>query len=191
MFWPLVLPFKITFAAMLAILIGATLAAPLARVRRMTAFFAVSGVAIVTFIPACTAVMKKIDATRFGEFQYASVRDMSDEHAALYIPPTATNIQTLQKPNGIWATFQIDEPSLIKYVQNHWDAWGDSAVNWGEDWKLESDNFSEIEIRFRDIEWDLPDLDVAYTGPTAADGAGYQIWYHRESQTGILWGIYW
>lgn len=116
---------------------------------------------------------------------------MSDEHAALYLPPTATNIQTLQQPNGIWATFKIDEPSLIEYVQNRWDAWGDSAVNLGEDWELESDNFSDIEIRFRGIKWDLPDPDVAYTGPTAVDGAGFQIWYHRESQTGILWGCYW
>ena len=192
MLWPIVLPIKVTLFLMLAIIVIATLAAPLVRVRRMMAFLTVLSLAIICFVPACTAIMMKIDEKRFGEFQYATTNDIFDVHAARYLPPTATKIRTWQALHGIRATFEIDEPALIDYIQSRWDVWGDSAVNRGEDWRLESNHLKgTIDYMFQDLDWDLPDPDVVFSGPAAANGTGFQIWYDRGSQTAILWGGYW
>lgn len=192
MLWSLVLPFKITFYSMLGIIAFATAIAPIVRVRRTIAFACVLVVCVLLFIPACSIVMKKIDATRFGEFKYSTTAEISDSHAACYMPTGATEIRTLQEPMGIWATFKIEESDLVSYMEGRWQAWGDSAVNRDEDWKSESDDQKgKLAVSFHDVKWELLEPDVSYRGPSTADGAGFEIWYNRESKTAMLSGSYW
>lgn len=170
MLWPFVLPFKITFFSMLGIIALATAIAPIIRVRRTIAFACVLGACVLLFIPSCSVVMKKIDATRFGEFKYSTTAEIQDSHAAYYIPPKATEIQ----------------------MEDRWQAWGDSSVNRDEDWKSESDfGIKNLPIQFDSVKWSMPKPDVSYGGPIALDGAGFEIWYHRESKTAMLSGCYW
>ncbi|QDV25785.1 hypothetical protein Q31a_41120 [Aureliella helgolandensis] len=135
MFLPVVLPVKTVLAAILAILVVVTLAAPLVRFRHAVAFFAVSGLAIVAIIPAWTAVTRKIQATRFAEFQYAASSNMTRSACSAISPLTAATIHALQNPNGVGGTFQVDEPSFLTCLHERWHAWGDSAINRGNDRK--------------------------------------------------------
>lgn len=177
---------------MLGIIAFATAIAPIVRIRRTMAFVCALGASVLLFIPSCSMVMKKIDATRFGEFKYLTTAEIHDSHAAYYIPPKATEIHTLQQPMGIWATFKIEESDLASYMDGRWKAWGDSAVNREEDWKSESDDQKrELAIRFDSVKWSLPEPDVSYRGPIALDGAGFEIWYNRKSKTAMLSGCYW
>lgn len=150
MFWPFVEPFKITCLSMLGIIVFATAVAPVVRVCRTIAFACILVVCILLFIPVCSMVMKRIDATRFGEFKYSMTAEIKDSHAACYMPTGATEIHTLQEPMGIWATFKIEEADLVSYMEGRWKAWGDSSVNRDEDWKSDSENQKgELAVSFR------------------------------------------
>lgn len=93
---------------------------------------------------------------------------------------------------GIWAIFKIEESELVSYMEGRWKAWGDPAIDRDEDWKSESDDQKgKLAVSFHDVKWELLEPDVFYRGPRAADGAGFQVWYHRESKTAMLSGCYW
>lgn len=192
MFWPIVLLVKLTLGLFLAIIALGSVLAPFAGMRRGTVFFSLVGLSIIVFIPSCTAIMERIDTTRFGEFDYELFADITDRHTVAYMPSKSTEIHTCQQPNGCWATFKIEESDLIHWFESEWQRYGDYSITERDVSGSElGDLRSDMDRHFVELEWALPEPDVCYAGPIASDGATFQIWYNRENNTGVLWGCYW
>ena len=103
MLWPIILPFQITACVFASVIIIATLAAPLAKLKRLPTFFAMMILGFVGFIPSCSEIMKIIDAKRFGVFSYASFKDVNDFRVERYLPSDAMQITLDKYPQGFRA----------------------------------------------------------------------------------------
>lgn len=192
MFWPLILPAKITFWLLLAVIVCFTCLAPIARLRRLHVFFGTLLLAVVAFIPSCVGVMAVLDSRRFGEFEYATYDEVDDFRVERYLPPQARSIKLYKIPNGFRAMFQISEADLAAWHDSIWSDYGSADAFDTERGPDESEAIaSEMLVHFELLDWLLPQPEVGYYAPVAANGATFKTWYDRDTNTAILWGCYW
>lgn len=130
MFWPLILPFKITFWAFVVQVVLLTLIAPAFRWRRDSMFVVASLLAFVAFIPSCTVVMHVVNAQRFGLFHYDSFADVQDFRIERFLPKKARDIGLYKNTdgNGYRAKYSISENDLKEYLDDLWSHYGDDAA---------------------------------------------------------------
>lgn len=82
MLWPVVVPFQITACVLLVVLTIATLVAPMLKWKRLHVFLTVGVLCLICFLPLCGAIMRSMDAKRFGVFDYESFADVQDFRVA-------------------------------------------------------------------------------------------------------------
>ncbi len=192
MLWPIVFPFQITVCLFALVIIIATLAAPLARLKRLPTFFAMMLLGVVGFIPSCSGIMEVIDAKRFGVFSYASFEDVNDFRVERYLPPDAKQIIIDKYPQGFRARFKISREQLDAYLDELWDTYGEySAVKRGGVLSMNRIDLESHNLRFGDLGWPhLPDA-TEYYSPRAANGAGFSVWYSPAEGVAYERAGYW
>lgn len=192
MLWPIILPCVITFGCLASMVVIVTVAAPVLKSKRGNTFLIATFIAGVTFVPSCMQIMAIVDAHRFGVFEYDSLRDVNDSRVERYLPPTATAITIDKYPQGFRARYSIAEADLIAYLDGLWARDGDrSAIKPG---KISSTDVVDRETHklwFGDLGWPPLDDATPHDGPTADNGAGFQIWYSREKGIAYERAGYW
>jgi hypothetical protein len=191
MLWPLVLPVQFTLAILFGCVVVVTVFAPHAKLKRLPVFLVASFLAIVAFIPSCSVVMRVIDGHRFGVFEYPTFAGVADMRVERYLPHAATEITLEKRAGGFRAKFRIDEAQLRSYVDASWNESGGRSV-------AKRDESSSIALKdtqwhrlFDDLGW--PPLDDAkeFQGPTAANGAGFVVWYSPSKSIAYERAGYW
>lgn len=187
MLWPVVLPFKITFCMMIALVVVITAIAPALKWKRLKAFINVTIVATVTFIPSCTGILYVVDRVRFGYFEYPTFSAVRDFRAERYLPTTAINIKMHKQENGYRAQYEISDANFQAYLNQLWDQYGKfSAVERG---KMSGEGSpvsqQEFEHVFSDIGWKPLQNAVKFHSPTESDGGGAT--YYFDPKAGIAY----
>ena len=192
MLWTLILPIQITACVIACAIACLTLAAPLVRLRRLPTFLVACLLGLVAFVPSCAGIMKIVDARRFGLFTYDTAADVRDFRVERYLPPTARNITLHKQAQGFRARYTISETELKSYLDDLWARYGHSSiVQRGE--SLDGEDVPEEchQGVYGDLGWPhLPDA-VAFSGPSAANGAGFVVWYSRSRQVAYQLARYW
>lgn len=192
MLWPIVLPFKITVCVLLALIVLATLAAPLVKWRRTQTLIGVTLLSLVAFIPSCAGIMQILDSSRFGVFNCAAFNDVKDFRVERYLPPAATNITIDKYPQGFRARFTISQSQLDAYLDEVWRSYGDqSVVERGEMSAMAIVDAKSHDLYYGDLGWPhLNDATEVY-GPTAGNGAGFSVWFSPSEGIAYQRGSYW
>ncbi len=192
MLWTLILPIQITACVMACAIVCMTLAAPLAKQRRLPTCLVACSLGLVAFVPSCAGVMKIVDARRFGLFTYETVADVRDFRVERCLPPTARNITLHKQAQGFRARYTISEAELESYLDDLWVRFGHSSmIHRGE--SLNGKDVPEECHRqvYGDLGWPhLPDA-VAFSGPSAVNGAGFSVWFSPSEQTAYELAGYW
>lgn len=192
MLWPIILPFKITACVLLALIVLATLASPLVKWRRAPTFFVVTLLSFFAFIPSCATVMHFVDAKRFGVFDYASFNDVDDFRVERYLPPAATSITVDKYAQGFRARFTISQTQLDAYLDSVWDSYGDrSVVKRREMSSMDIVDAESHVLYYGDLGWPHLEDATEFFGPTAANGAGFSVWYSPSKGVAYQRGSYW
>ncbi len=192
MLWTLVLPFKITFSLLAALVVIATAIAPALKWKRGKTFLISALAACLAFIPLFAGVMAFIDTQRFGVFEYATFDDVNDFRVERYLPPAATKITLDKYPQGFRARYTITEPDLIAYLDDIWERYGDqSAVKRGEMHSVSVVDRESHELRFGDLGWPPLDAAIEYHSPVASNGAGFSVWCSPQEGVAYERARYW
>jgi len=192
MLWPLILPFKITAAVLVAVIAILSLAAPRFKWRRGPVFFYSCLVGIVGFVPSCGAIMSVIDSQRFGTFEHATFAEVNDFRVERYLPPAAREITLRKHGTGFRAKFSIAQSDLDTYLNTMWNKYAiHSTTRRGEmesDRPLSADSHDDM---FGDLGWEhLPDA-IEYCGPQGQNGAGFTIWFSPSAEIAYERAGYW
>ena len=192
MLWPIVLPFKITACVLLAVVFLATLAAPLARWRRVPTFVGVMVLSFLAFVPSCTGIMNILDAKRFGVFDYQTFNEVGDFRVERYLPRVARDITVDKYAQGFRARFTISQTQLDAYMDEVWSTYGDqSVVKRGEMSAMELVDKKSHDLYYGDLGWPHLDDATEVYGPTAGNGAGLSVWYSPSKRIAYQRGSYW
>ena len=192
MLWPIVLPFQITSCVLLTLIVIATLAAPLAKWKRLPTFFGVLLLSLVAFIPSCAGIMNIVDAKRFGVFNYRTFQEVNDFRVERYLPPAARDLTVDKYAQGFRARFTIKQSELDAYLDEVWSLHGDrSVVKRGEMSAMKLVDKESHELRFGDLGWAYLDDATEIYGPTAGNGAGFSVWYSPSQGIAYQRGGYW
>ena len=195
MFWTVVLPFKITFWLLAAMLLVVTLLAPRFTWRRTRTFLIGSLIAVVGFVPSLIGVHTVVNAFRFGHFQHASFSEVNDFRIERWLPPDATDISLFKNHggNGYRARFTINEDQLIEYLDELWQAHAHhSAIQrheFTDDGKETSGSghFGE----FQRLGWNPKPGAIIYYSPVEGDGGGATYYHDRSSGITLQRAVYW
>lgn len=192
MFWSLVLPFKITFWAMAAIVVLLTAFAPVLKWKRGTVFLTSWLMALVLFVPSCSCVTAVLDASRFGVFQHATFTDVNDVRVESYLPRAASAITVQKSAMGHRAKYSITQKELMKHLDQLWEnAKGRSAVSREELGDGETVNADSLELYFRELEWPLFEPAVRFRSPVQSDGGGATYFFDPLTETAYHRAGYW
>lgn len=187
MLWPLQLPFLITCLLMgLFVLAVAILSARLKWNPTTASFFAVF-IAVLAFIPSCTGVMMVVDSVRFGAFEFASFDEINDFRAERYMPPNATKISMVKFPACYYAKYVLSKEALEAYLDELWREYGHrSASKRGAMYDEGKTAYREqMNLEFRDLNWELPNKSTVYYSPSESDGGGAKYYY--DAQSGVVY----
>ena len=186
MLWPLVLPVKITFWLLVALVLMATIGSVRLKWPTRKTFVIASVIAFVGFIPSCTIVMSIVDARRFGVFEYASYDEVRDFRIERFLPPAAHNI-TLEKTFiGHRAKYTISESELKSFLDGLWDAYGEySAVPRSNLKDGEPVRSEQIQMDLRGLDWPPMTDAVRFQSPVEGDGGGATYYFDRA--TGVTY----
>lgn len=186
MLWPIVLPFKMTFWALAAIVILLTTAAPALKWRRAKTFWLSLLYAVVAFVPSCTGIMLVVDEFRFGTFEYATIQDIDDFRARRNLPPAAKDIVMHKQAIGYRARYSISASELQDYLDRLWEQYGEASVS-KRDERFDRDPviYQEIQAHlFSDLGWEPLENPAVFYSPTEADGGGAT--YYFDSNAGVV-----
>lgn len=186
MLWPLVLPLKITFWSLIAIVAIVTVFAPQLKWQRAKTFLVSSTLALVAFIPSCTGVMYLVDEARFGSFEYPSFDDVKDPRAERYLPTTATQIKMHKHASGYRAQYRIAETDFHAYLDSLWKQYGQySSVKRGEmSGEALPVSQEQLELVFSGLDWKCPSGAIEFHSPSEADGGGAV--YYFDASAGVV-----
>jgi len=186
MFWPIVLPFQITCAVLLVVVIVLTAVASPKKWSRIKTLSLYSGIALFAFIPSCIGIMMAVDSVRFGDFEYASYSDIPDFRSQRYLPEAATDITMRKHENGYWARYNISASDFTSYLDELWNKYGElSAVERGHfSDEGKSANPEKFDLTFGDLGWDCPLNAIVYYSPTESDGGGAT--YYVDIYAGLV-----
>lgn len=192
MLWPFILPFQITACALLVVIVLATLAAPFLKWQRLPTFFGMTFLSALVFVPSCTAIMNVVDANRFGVFDYKTFGEVRDFRVERYLPPAARDITVDKYPQGFRARFTITPTELDNYMDEVWRTYGDlSVTKRGTISAMAVVDENSHDRVYGDLGWPYLDDATEVYGPTAANGAGFSIWYSPSKQIAYQRGGYW
>ncbi len=192
MLWPIVLPFQITACVLLALIVIATLAAPLVKWKRLPTFIGVLVLSLLAFIPSCVGIMNIVDTQRFGVFNYQTFKEVNDFRVERYLPPVARDITVDKYAQGFRARFTIKQAELDAYLDEVWSLYGKrSVVKRGEMSAMRLVDKQSHELRFGDLGWAYLDDATEIYGPTAGNGAGFSVWYSPSTGIAYQRGGYW
>lgn len=192
MLWPVVLPFQITACVFVAVVVCATILAPIIKWKRLKTFLGVSIFSMLAFVPSCAGIMHVIDAQRFGVFEYATFGDVNDFRVERYLPPVARDITLDKYAQGFRARFTITQAELDAFLDQLWDKYGErSAVPRGGMWSMEIVDANAHELYYGDLDWSHLENATESFGPSAANGAGFSIWYSAAEQLAYQRAGYW
>ena len=183
MFWPFVLPFRITCCVLIVAVIALTAFASPKAWSRVKALLLYSVIGVIAFVPSCTGVMVAVDAFRFGDFNYGSYDDIQDARFQRYMPESATDIQMRKRPGGFDARYKLSPEAFDSYLDSLWLQYGElSSVARGgfsdEGKVVDTDTFNQ---RFGDPGWDCPADAIVYYGPSESDGGGAVYYVDSDS----------
>jgi hypothetical protein len=122
MLWPIVLPFQISLAFWLSVIIIAGLFAPRWNIKRLKAMIQSLLVGMILFIPSCAVIQSVLDPLRFGMFQYPDFNAVGDWRIQRYLPKDATDISIEKRwgGNGYRAKFKISKAELDAWFEDSW-----------------------------------------------------------------------
>ncbi len=192
MLWPLILPATLTACIFAGVIACMTLVAPLLKFRRLPMFLITCLLGLLAFVPSCTGVMAVVDARRFGLFTYKTAADVGDFRVDRYLPPTATNITLHKHAQGFRARYTISEAELMSYLDDLWARYGHESVTERGQLSQGKDIGTETHrLAYGDLGWPyLPDA-VEFHSPTAANGAGFSVWFSPSKQIAYEDAGYW
>jgi hypothetical protein len=189
MLWPVILPFQITCAVLLVVVVAFTAFATPKTWSRVTAFILYTGIAFLAFIPSCTGIMLAVDAVRFGDFHYATYDDIPDFRSKRYLPQAATDIQMNKHASGFRARYTIRADVFAAYLDDLWRTHEEHSPvqrggisDEGNPVNLESFNH-----RFGDLGWKCPSNAVVHHSPGEGDGGGAT--YYVDADAGLVFQI--
>lgn len=192
MLWPIVLPFKITFWCIAALIALATIAAPRVKCKRLPTFLAATVLGVLAFVPSCTGVMHVIDARRFGVFDYETFDQVDDFRVERYLPPTARAITLDKQAGGFRARFKITEAGLTSYLDELWERDGNRSVAKREAMPSMAVLDPKLHERyFGDLGWPYLENATEYDSPTAGNGSGFNIWFSPTEGVAYQLAGYW
>lgn len=195
MFWPFILPFKITCVVLGVLVLLITGWAPKLKWKRWWAFGISAMLALLAFVPSCSGVWYVLDQFRFGYFEYATFDDINDFRAERYMPPAATDIWIYkhEHANGSCARYVISEADFHAYLDGLWDKYGDySAVRRGEisgeGRPASPDDMASI---CACVGCQPLAAAVKYRSPTEPDGGGATYYFDSEAGVALQDTGYW
>ncbi len=178
MLWPLILPAIITFWTLVGLLVVVTAAAPRFGRKRLRVLAWGILVALVAFVPSCTALMSAIDQYRFGVFTYSDFQSVNDFRVERYLPEPATEITVDKYAQGYRAKFTISKQALDDWHDQFWERYGRySVIPRASNETPKPIHADEFNMYFGDLGWPAPYDAIEYAGPRADNGAGFTIWY--------------
>ena len=192
MFWPFVLPLKITLAALAVIVAICTVIIPRrTKWKRYDVFSAATLLAIVAVVPSCTAITAALDLFRFGTFAYDSFDDIHDFRAQRYMPPAATNILMQTYSNGYRARYNISEDEFTAYLDDLWDRYGKYSRSARDEYNYGVNPVSPetFEQDFGGLNWPPLQNATLYHSPMEDDGGGAT--YYFDAEAGIVYQRNW
>lgn len=181
MYWPIVLPFKITFWVLAAILGTAVLAAPYWKRSRARVFLWGFPMVLLAFVPSCSLLMAVIDKSRFGVFEYNIFADIQDKRVERYLPPLSRELTIDTNGQGFRARFQIEPDVLEDWFDQTWSQFGEYSAVKKTNPEIISISQESFDSEFSGLGWPRPSEATRYVGPVAGNGAGFTIWYDAES----------
>lgn len=186
MFWPLVLPIKITFWSVVVIVAIATALAPQFKWNRLRAFFVSTILALVAFVPSCTGIMYLVDEVRFGYFEYPTFEDVQDFRAERYLPTAAKDIKMHKHANGYRVRYSISAADFHGYLDGLWKQYGQYSAVKRDEISGEGSSVSQEELAraFSGLDWKCPTSAVKYHSPSEADGGGAVYYY--DASAGVV-----
>lgn len=193
MFWPFLLPLKITFWILVAFVAAAVALAPKLKWKRGNMFLLSTTLALLAFVPSCAGIMYVIDGVRFGHYEYETFADVNDFRAERWLPDSATQITMHKHSNGYRARYSLSESEFTLYLEALWDEYGEvSAVERGgfhdEGSLVRQDNFDRV---FGDLGWELSGNATVYYSPTEPDGGGATYYFDAENGIAFQRTGYW
>ena len=193
MLWPVIVPFKIAFWSLTALVAFAVVIAPLLKWKTSKTFLVSTLLALVAFVPSCTGIMYVVDGMRFGNFEYATFADVKDFRAERYLPRSAAKIKMQKHANGYRAQYLISDASFHAYLDSLWNEYGKySVVKRGEmSGDGEPASREELEHVFSDLGWNPLENAIEYYSPTEADGGGATYYYDASDGVAYQRTGYW
>ena len=192
MFWPIVLPFKITFWVFVGIVTVLTVLSPAMKWKRGKTFLMTSLLAILAFVPSCTGVMAVVDAQRFGVFHCDSYAEVQDFRIERYLPKSAQKITLDKFASGHRAKYAITQPELVSYLDALWIEAGNRSAISREDLDDGSEVSAEQVARdFEGLDWSAPSTAIKFHSPVESDGGGATYYFDPAANVAYHRAGYW
>jgi len=184
MFWFVLLPFTITFVALLTLVVVAAWLAPRFNWKRGKTLGLSAVIACVAFIPSCMGIMSIVDVYRFGEFHYDSFADVNDFRAERYLPVEARDITMVKRVGRYYARYSISESQLTAYLDGLWKPSHPPISND----KYAADDCNRI---FEEVGWPTLTNPICLISPIEDDGGGAHYFFDREAEVVYQHTGYW
>lgn len=185
-----ILPFNITFASLLLLVITAVIVKRSYKktIKRFPLYCTI--VFFVGFVPSCIAVKMAIDPFRYGIFHYKNYVETDGFRGQGYLPNKAKNI-TLEKMEGRFrAKYKITSDDLESWLEQY------RKEHKGEHYTApttlkEVATQEDFSLYFNQMQGDMPEGAIKYNMPHSRNGAGFEIWYSKSLEIGFEHASYW
>ncbi|HBN77436.1 MAG TPA: hypothetical protein DD473_16845 [Planctomycetaceae bacterium] len=186
MFWPLILPIKITIVLLTVFVLFSPLFASFMKWKRGKTFLIVTLLSIFAFIPSCALIATITDHFRFGLFEYESYAEARDPRIQQYLPPAATKISLNKYASGYEAKYEITEPDFHTYLDGLWEQYGQLSAIKREQFSDEGSHVqAEVFDRYQTLNWQPLANALLYHSPIQSDGGGTT--YYFDSEAGMVY----
>ncbi len=190
MFWPLVLPFKLTclFVAISFVLFVMIASKKKWKMAKALSVFSITS--MVAFIPSCTTIQLALDQFRFGHFKYEDYEQLKDRRIRRYMPDKACNI-TIHKHysgNGYVAAFSINREQLTKFLDANWQSYGEySSIERGGISIPKLPNSQSTDL----VSWEACNPSETFHSPIGSNGSGAMYWFCPAKELAYVDAGYW
>jgi hypothetical protein len=190
-FWPVVLPFQLTLVVMGMLVVVRTYLATSKGRRPVGTFVMTTGLALLCFIPSCTAIGLLVDTRRFGLGHYPMHQAISNFHAPQLIPKAAREISIDKFASGHRANFKVGRADLEEWLDDLWKEHGNDSTLQRD--RVRSSDFiaTDFPEEFLAYGW-KPAIEMTkYASPVSPRGAGFEIWYSPSDEIACQRCSYW